>query len=215
MIKRILTIVFLLILALPATAKDVLPKYSTGLYKTTFGVYQMPKLIMLYKEPDENSKVEITISWTETALMPENLSVNDVFTVFIPNKALAFMEVSDETEDWVKVIYDRKSNKSGWFKKDDPYKFLTWVNFYNTYGRKYGLYELVQEMPKVELVLHSAPDDDSQVVARLNHPEFIKLNVIRGNYALVSVVDLDRRPKTGYIRWRSDDGTKYLFPAVK
>ena len=56
MIKKILTIVFLLMLALPVAAKDVLPKYSTGLYKTTFGVYQMPKLIMLYKEPDENAK---------------------------------------------------------------------------------------------------------------------------------------------------------------
>ena len=43
----------------------------------------------------------------------------------------------------------------------------------------------------------------------------IVLNVIRGNWALVTVVDIDRTPKTGYIRWRSDDGVKYLFPDIK
>ena len=43
----------------------------------------------------------------------------------------------------------------------------------------------------------------------------INLSVIKGNWMLVTVVDADRTPKTGYIRWRSDDGIKYLFPDVK
>ena len=69
---------------------------------------------------------------------------------------------------------------------------------------------------------HSSPDDDSQVVSNLNLPPVnarlphqIKLNVMRGNWALVSVLDMDRMPKTGYIRWRSNEGVKYLFPAIK
>ena len=49
----------------------------------------------------------------------------------------------------------------------------------------------------------------------MNYPQKINLNVIRGNWALVSVMDLDKIPKTGYIRWRSDDGVRYFFPAVK
>ena len=46
-------------------------------------------------------------------------------------------------------------------------------------------------------------------------PKKINLTAIKGNWALVSVSDLDKIPKTGYIRWRSDNGMKYYFPAMK
>ena len=85
---------------------------------------------------------------------------------------------------------------------------------YNTYGKKYGL-KILKDAPENTYTLHSDTDDSSQAVAHINHPQFIKLNVLRGNWALVSVVDLDKIPKTGYIRWRSDDGVKYLFPDIK
>ena len=39
--------------------------------------------------------------------------------------------------------------------------------------------------------------------------EKIKLTVIRGNWALVSVQDLEEVPKTGYLKWREKDGTIY------
>ncbi len=156
----------------------------------------------------------MTISWTKDKLMPEGLAYDDVFSVFIMSKELALMAVDDETEEWVKLIYDNKNNKSGWMKKDDPFKFMTWINFYNTYGRKYGL-KILKDAPESVYDLRAKTEDDSQAVAHINHPEFIKLNVIKGNWALVSVVDIDKTPKTGYIRWRSDDGVKYVFPAIK
>lgn len=215
MIKNFIALIFLMIgLALPAVCADVLPKYSTNLHTKTYGFYQVDKLIVLHEKTNENSKIVKTISWTNEKLMPEDLSYEDVFTVFISSKDLALMAVEDETEDWVKLIYDNKNNKSGWMKKDDPYKFMTWINLYNSYGRKYGL-KVLKDAPDFVNALYASPDDKSQVVSRLNHPEFIKLNVIRGNWALVTVVDLDRTPKTGYIRWRSEDGVKYLFPAIK
>ena len=43
----------------------------------------------------------------------------------------------------------------------------------------------------------------------------IKLTAIRGNWALVSVFDIDKTPKTGYIKWRSDSGIIYAFPNIK
>ena len=49
----------------------------------------------------------------------------------------------------------------------------------------------------------------------MNYPQKINLNVIRGNWALVSVFDLDKTPKTGYVRWRSDNGVRYFFPDIK
>lgn len=215
MIKNTIISMFLMLaITLPAFGVDVIPNYSKTLHTRTFGFYQVGKLITLYEEPDEKSKIVQTISWTKEKLMPENYTYDDVFSVFIDSKELALMAVEDENEDWVKLIYDNKNNKSGWFKKDDPYKFMTWINLYNAYGKKYGL-KVLKDTPKELLVLRASTDDNSQIVGRLNHPEFIKLNVIRGNWALVSVVDMDKAPKTGYIRWRSDDGVKYLFPDMK
>lgn len=199
---------------IPAIGADVTPVYSKNLHTRTYGFYQVGKLITLHENPDENSKIIRTISWTKDKLMPETLSFEDVFTVFNGTKELALMAVEDETEDWVKLIYNSKTNESGWMKKDDPFKFMTWINLYNAYGKKYGL-KVLKDTPKELLVLHSQAEDNAQVLARLNYPEFIKLNVIRGNWALVTVVDLDKTPKTGYIRWRSDDGIKYLFPDIK
>lgn len=214
MVKKFIILFCLTVLtSLPSFCKDVIPTYSTTLHTKTYGFYQVSKLIVLHESPDENSKIVQTISWTKDKIMPENTNYEDVFSLFIGSKELALMAVEDETEDWVKLIYDNKNNKSGWMKKDDPYKFMTWINFYNAYGKKYGL-KILKDAPEGIEALHSQPEDKSQVVARINHAEYIKLNVIRGNWALVTVVDLDRTPKTGYIRWRSDDGIKYLFPAI-
>ena len=215
MIKNIITTILLMLaISLPAFSADVIPNYSKTLHTRTYGFYQVGKLITLHEQPDEKSKIIQTISWTKEKLMPESLCYDDVFTIFINSKELALMAVEDENEDWVKLIYDNKNNKSGWFKKDDPYKFMTWINFYNAYGKKYGL-KILKDTPKDFVVLRGQPEDNSQIIARINQPEFIKLNVIRGNWALVSVVDIDKTPKTGYVRWRSDDGIKYLFPDIK
>ena len=215
MIKIFIALISLMLTAsTPVIASDVMPYYSKNLHTRTYGFYQVGKFITLHEEPDENSKIVKTISWTKEKLMPENLTYDDVFSVFIESKELALMAVEDETEDWVKLIYDNKTNQRGWFKKDDPYKFMTWLNLYNAYGKKYGL-KILKDTPDEMLVLRAKTEDNSQIVARINHPQFIKLNVIRGNWALVSVVDIDKTPKTGYIRWRSDDGIKYLFPDIK
>ena len=215
MIKKILiSICTAIFITLPAFCKDVIPSYSTTLHTKTYGFYQVGTPIILHQEPDEKSEVVQTINWTSDSLTPQELSFDDVFTVFIGSKQLALMAVDDETEDWVKLIYDNKNNKSGWMKKDDPYKFLTWLNFYNTYGRKYGLY-ILKGAPDEVKNIRSGNDEMSQLLSEINMPTKIKLNAIRGNWALISVLDFDREPKTGYIRWRGDDGIRYLFPDIK
>lgn len=80
--------------------------------------------------------------------------------------------------------------------------------------KKYGL-NLLKEAPPEAKDLHTSTDDKSQIVGTINMPQKINLNVMRGNWALVSVMDIDRTPKTGYVRWRSDNGVKYYFPAIK
>ena len=82
------------------------------------------------------------------------------------------------------------------------------------YGRKYGL-RLMKDVPEDVENLHSKSEDLSQNVSKLRYVKQIRLTAIRGNWALVSVVDIDKTPKTGYLRWRSDEGVIYAFPNIK
>ncbi len=209
----VLIILNILICSNTVNAADVMPKYVNQNLAKTLGLYQVSEKITLFEQPDEKSQIIHCFTWDKNYIFPENTKFEDLFTVYIEDKGLALMAVTDETEDWVEVVYNHSEGSKGWIKKDDPYKFMTWVNFMNIYGRKYGLYKL-QGAPKNIENIKSAPEDTAQNISTLNHPEKINLNVIRGYFALVSVYDLDRTPKTGFIRWRSNDGVKYFFPNI-
>ena len=196
-------------------AKDVIPTRVFGAEQTSYGVYQISeKNMTLFAEPDDNSNVVKTLSWDDECVSLESLELSDLFVLYLPERNLSLLNVVDETEDWVKVVYDAKTKSSGWLKKDDPFKFMTWGTFYNIYGKKYGLYQLKQA-PESSNVIRVGADNFAQVVGELNMPKKIVLNVIKGNWALVSVVDLDKYPKTGFVRWRGDNGEKYYFPLIK
>ena len=212
--KFLLILSILLMLPLSGYCADVVPQYVSIQQTNTLGLYQAPNEIMLYKEPSEASTLVHSISWIGEKIFPESVRPQDLFVVYVPSKNLAYLAVTDETEDWVQVIYNNSTGAKGWIKKDDPYRFSTWVMFYNMYGKKYGL-KLLKEAPDSAKDLHVATDDKSQIVGTINMPKKINLNLVRGNWALVSVMDIDRTPKTGYVRWRSDKGVKYYFPAIK
>ncbi len=212
--KFLLILSILLMLPLSGYCADVVPQYVSIQQTNTLGLYQAPNEIMLYKEPSEASTLVHSISWIGEKIFPESVRPQDLFIVYVPSKNLAYLAVTDETEDWVQVIYNNSTGAKGWIKKDDPYRFSTWVMFYNMYGKKYGL-NLLKEAPDSAKDLHVATDDKSQIVGTINMPKKINLNLVRGNWALVSVMDIDRTPKTGYVRWRSDKGVKYYFPAIK
>ena len=85
----------------------------------------------------------------------------------------------------------------------------TKINASGTAGR------ILKEIPAFAKDLHSSTEDNSQIVGTINMPQKINLTAIKGNWALVSVFDIDKTPKTGYVRWRSDNGIKYYFPDIK
>ncbi len=212
--KIIITLTLFLTLHLSSFSANVMPYEIDKNIMFTLGVYQAPKTITLYKQPDEKADVVYNIKWSGGEIFPSSIKHQDLFLVFIEKKDLGLLTVTDETEDWVEVIYNKSTGDKAWLKKDDPYRFATWINFYNMYGRKYGLYTL-KGAPKTINDIKSGADENSQFVSTINMPIKINLNIIRGNWALVSVLDIDKSPKTGYIRWRSDDGIKYLFPDIK
>ena len=205
---------FLIILCLffmmPVLA-DTMPFYMNSIPKNAIGMYQTGENITLYSHPEANSAVIKKLDFSyDPNTMPDN-----VFAVLLNEKKLGFLYVSDIGDDgWVEVIYDKITGAKGWVQTEDRFQFLPWLSFYNMYGRKYGL-RILKDAPDEIETLHAKSEDLSQNVATLRFVKQIKLTVIRGNWALVSVVDIDKTPKTGYMKWRGTDCTIYAFPNIK
>ncbi len=212
--KIFLSIFMVLFMALGVCAKDIIPVAPSMEGVRTVGLYQVKDDITIYKFPDEDAQILYRVRWNKEEFFPESIGANNFFALFISKKDLAYVNVVDIVDGWVEIVYDNSKGLTGWIKEDDPYKFMTWTNFYTTYGKKYGL-NILKGAPSSCKDIKGSPDDLSQTISTMNMPQKIHLNLIRGNFALVSVMDLDKTPKTGYIRWRSDNGVRYFFPAIK
>ena len=207
--KKFLLIICMMFM-LPVFA-DVMPFYVNSIPKDAIGMYQTGENITILSEPEANSK---TIKTFDFSYKPETMP-DGMFAVLLNEKKLGFLYVSDIGDDgWVEVIYDRHTGARGWVLTEDRFQFLPWLTFYNMYGRKYGL-RLFKDTPDEIEVLHAKSEDLSQNIGKLNFVKQIKLTAIRGNWALVSVFDIDKTPKTGYLRWRSNEGIIYAFPNIK
>lgn len=207
--KRFLLVLCMMFM-LPVFA-DVMPFYVNTIPKDAIGMYQTGDNITIYSEPEANSKAIKSFNFSYKAeTMPDG-----IFALLLNEKKLGFLYVSDIGDDgWVEVIYDKYTGARGWVLTEDRFQFLPWLSFYNMYGRKYGL-RLFKDAPDEIEVLRSKSEETSQNVAKLNYVKQIKLTAVRGNWALVSVFDIDKTPKTGYMRWRSDEGVIYAFPNIK
>lgn len=213
-LKFLFAAVCMLCLSMPVLA-DVMPYYGSSLSKDTIGFLQVPKSFHLYKSPSLDSQDLDFLTWTNSEVQLSSGKYDSVntFAALVPSKSFAFCTVVDEQDGWYKIIYDKKHNLSGWVKPTIKEDFWNLREFYQIFGKKYGLYYL-RDIPEAKKNLYSAPADDAQKVGGFNIVKYIKLTIIRGNWALISVLDLDSSIKTGFIRWRSNDGQLYLFPQL-
>lgn len=205
-----LIILLAMLFVLPAFA-DTMPYYMDNIPKSAIGVYQTGEKLVIYSEPNEESKIikEFDFSYNPNT-MPDG-----VFGVLLNEKKLGLMYVTDIGDDgWVELLYNKHTGAKGWVQTEDRFQFLPWLSFYNMYGRKYGL-RMFKDTPDEVEILHAKPDDLAQNVGKLNYVKQIRLTAVRGNWALVSIVDLDKIPKTGYLKWRETSGRIYAFPNIR
>ena len=207
--KRFL-IILAMFLTMPVFA-DTMPFYVDSIPKSVIGLYQTDKDITLFSHPDANSQIIKTMDFSYN---PETMP-DDTFAVLINEKQLGFLYVTDiGDEGWVQVVHNKHTGAKGWVQTTDRMQFLPWINFYNLYGRKYGL-RLMKDAPEETENLYAKSEDDSQVISKLRYVKQIKLTAIRGNWALVSAFDIDKTPKTGYMKWRNSEGRILAFPNIK
>lgn len=203
----------LLAATLPARA-DVMPYYINNISTNSIGVYQANKEVKIYKEANENSELLLDVYWDSKAYNCAEVSVSNLFIVFKQSKELAYLQVVDETEDWVEVTFNKGGYQKGWVKKTDPFRFLNWRVFFNQYGRKYGVYYL-KDAPEMSKSLYGSNVEQGQKIGVINMPQMIKMTTVKGNWLLIQVYDLDRIQKIGWIKWRNTNGEIYLFPNIK
>lgn len=195
---------------LPAFA-DTMPFYVDSIPKSAIGLYQTDKNITLFSHPEANSEI---IKEMDFSYNPETMP-DGVFAILLNEKKLGFLYVTDIGDDgWVQVVYDKHTGAKGWVQTVDIMQFQSWLNFYNLYGRKYGL-RFLKDTPEEIENLYAKSEDGSQIVSKLRYVKQLKVTAIRGNWALVSAFDIDKTPKTGYLKWREVDGKIYAFPNIK
>lgn len=213
--KLLILLAFLISIILPVKA-DVMPYYVNSINTNSIGLYQATGNIRIYKEPNENSKLLLNVTWDAENFNSTEISASNLFAVFIPKKDLAFLFVVDESdnEDWYQVSFNKNGTQSGWIKKDDEYRFFNWRTFFNLYGRKYGLYYM-KDAPEESKVIYGNNAEDAQSIGKITLPQNVNLTSVRGNWLLIVAFDVDRTQKIGWIKWRSLAGEIYLFPAIK
>ena len=212
--KIIFAAIFVLFLMLPVSA-DVMPYYTGALSKETIGFLQVPKNFVLYLYPRNDSQVVDIVNWsnTEVKLQQSTIEPSELFAALIPSKNYAFCMVIDEQDAWYKIIYDKTHNKSAWIKPENPDDFWSLREFYSYYGKKHGLYYM-KNIDYRQRGIYSGAYEGSQKLGGFTLIKTIRLNKISGNWALVTIVDMDNKPKIGYIRWREDDGLIIVFPKL-
>lgn len=213
--KLLLILALFLGFVLPVNA-DVMPYYANSINSNSIGVYQASNDIKIYKEPNEHSQLLLNVHWTNTVFNSPDISASNLFVVFLPKRDLAFLSVIDENdnEDWVQVSFNKNGNQTGWVKKDDEYRFMSWRTFFNLYGRKYGLYYM-KDAPDSTKNIYGNNSEDAQEIGKITLAQTIKLTSVSGNWLLVIAYDVDHLQKIGWIKWRSLSGDIYLFPDIK
>lgn len=211
--KIFLLICFVLCSLLPSMA-DVMPYSVNDINAKSIGVYQAENNIKIYKSPDIKSEVLYDLNWNEHGLGSSSIFANELFVAFIPKKNLGFLTVMDESDDmeWLQIAFKR--NQLGWIKKEDPYRYSNWRNFFNDYGRKYGI-SYLKGTPDSSKNLYGTPDDEAKIISSVTLAKAIKLTNVSGNWVLAIIYDIDRSQKIGWLKWRTMDGEIFLFPNLR
>ena len=206
--KKVVISLFVLFIGLMANAA-LRPDKVSDIPQGMIGVYQLNNDIEVYSKPDKKSDMIFQKKWNYSTVSSQDWTDN-FFAIMNEKKECSYLYARDLDEDFVEVLYNKQKGLYGWVYKSDSFQFLPWITFYNLYGRKYGL-KFLKEAPQSVYVLYSRPNKDSQLLARLNRPIEIRLTNIQGNWALVTVLDIES-VKTGYVQWRGEKGELYLFP---
>ena len=212
--KRVfLIIIMFFVCSLNVFGKNV-PLYTTSINKTGIGIIKLPQEFKVYESTDKKSKILADFKWGEAEGAYIRDDYSDNFIIFDSLQNTAFMTVVEDSDkkDWYKVCYDQKNGLTGWVNPS-KYNFYSWLFFYIKYGKANGLYAF-RDLDNTGKRLYSKPDFESQIINTFEKAKDIRIQIFRGNWALVRVYDYEGGVKIGWINWRTPEGKLKYFPNV-
>jgi hypothetical protein len=228
----ILCFLFSFMLMSQAWAENFVPKFSDSVKYFGEGVFYAPKTskllrepdinlqmvgaLKIYREPDENSQIVEIINWDDNDIyltFSPKLKPSEATITFVPSQNIVLFAVLDDCKDWCKIVYNQTTGDCGWVKLSEEAKFYDWKDLFNKYGRKNGMY-VWANTPKENQVLRTEPDVNSTPNNDFIYPKMMTLQMLRGNWMLIKVVDMGDVPKIGWFQWRTAEGKLLLFPKL-
>lgn len=214
--KKILIFLIILVFSFMPAFADYLPSYMNRGFHYGIGLIAIKGEIKIYEMSDLKSPLTALIKFEGDRVIIKERGVKhpeitSSFVAYSKENNLALLSVEIDTDDWFYICYDQKRKLFGWIKKNENTDFITWEDFLNLYGRKLGVY-VFNNMPEDYKKLYSQENETSTVVDTFNFPKHISLWLIKGNWMLVKISTYDGLLKTGWMRWRCDDGTIMVFP---
>lgn len=219
-VLSIFIVAFMFIFNISVTyAAEYMPSSFKSFNSYMIGIYFAPEEIKIYSTPDEKSELKELIRWNTHGVeaVPEQVSSSEAFLAFVPSKKYALMQVvsEDDNDDWVEIIYNKKTGDKGWVKNPVLDKFKPLLEFVQKYGKNHNLYFL-HDTPEKYKILYTGPDETAQTVKNFEYSSIqeIELVYISGNWMLVKVHDYNQEIPVGWIRWRDNDGNIFVFPKL-
>ncbi len=217
--KLIVSSIILMTTAMTVFAADKVPTSSRSIRHYGIGLLKMEKDFDVYIAPTEKSKklkhFELPVLNEKSAIVRESRNVYNPYVVNMPSKDEFYTAIAEYPENgWAQIYVNQNGTQLGWVRIKDDSQFLTWKEFVYKFGRENGV-KIMTDVPKSQYKLYSKDSEDAQVIEDFVYPDQVALRIIRGNWALVTVVDTGSVYKTGWFKWRSDDGRLRVFPKMK
>lgn len=214
--KKFLIFLIILIFCFEPAFADYLPTHINQGFHYGIGSIAIKGEVPIYEMNDLKSPLAAFIKLEKNKVTikergVKNPEITSTFVAYSKEYNLALLSVETDDDDWFYICYDQKRKLFGWVKKNENIDFMPWEAFMNLYGRKFGVY-IFNNTPDYYKKLYSKEDEESTVVDTFNFPKHISLWLIKGNWILVKLTTYDGLTKTGWMRWRTEEGDLMAFP---
>lgn len=217
LMKKLLIIaIFMCFNTLSVFGADIIPSSSKSIKNYGIGILKIENGFDVYSEPNENSDIigHFDLPVRKSAII-ESTGAITPFIIEIPSQKDFYVTISEYPEGkWIQIYYNKKGDETGWIKFYDKKNFMTWKEFFYKYGRTNGI-KVMRDTPSSEYKLYAKASDDAKVVDEFLYPEYAVCRMIQGNWMLITVADSGHESKTGWFKWRTNDGKLRLFPIMK